>query len=110
MILHNFNKSIESKIKQEEKRLDSKQLLRLRKQKKKEEEYKKMINDQMLNNYKSRLQSFMAEMIEHPVKVNNYKPPTTDVLNKDANLSELRRKGFYFNNFRNGEKERIVSI
>lgn len=74
------------------------------------ETHNKKVNAYLVQNYNNRIQTFLVEMLENPKEIKEYRNKEYNFLDKDAQLSDLVRKGFYFSNFKNGEKERIVSI
>lgn len=72
--------------------------------------HNKQINAYLVQNYNNRIQTFLVEMLENPKEIKEYRNKEYNFLDKDAQISDLVRKGFYFSNFKNGEKERIVRL
>jgi hypothetical protein len=76
---------------------------------KEKDSHNKQVNAFLVQSYNNRIQSFLVEMLENPKEIKEYKNKEYNFLDKDSQISDYVRKGFYFSNFKNGEKERIVS-
>ena len=126
-MIYSSSKKQEEHEKQKKREIENQQILKL-------EENRR--NKILVSNYKERLQNFMVEMLEKPIKIEEYenvynKFQKKGFLDKDKAFSQSielkmknkkkknklfkgkvqsKRGSFYFSNFEHGEKERIVSL
>ena len=67
-------------------------------------------NSELIKNYNNRIKSFALDVMEKPIKIDNYNNDINpNVFDRSKNYAKLSPKNMYFSNFKNGERERVVS-